>query len=170
MGVFVKINLLNNDKGHAVLEFSLSLFFLFTLTAGIVDFGNILNQYTVVAEAAHQGARFASGISFLKTNGELDSLTDSQLACPVTSTARMVNPPPKEAEEHTKIQQRVDQVLALTDRNLEQDSLCITSALEDSSTGGTDKNVVVKVEVAYQTILYGRFPINATARAPFLQN
>lgn len=170
MGVIVKTNLLKDEKGHAVLEFSLSLFFLFTLTAGIVDFGNILNQYTVVAEAAHQGARFASGNSFLKTNGDLDNLSDSQTACPTSSTTRIINPPPKEEEEHKKIQERVDQVLALSDRNLEQDSLCITSALEDSSTGGTDKNVVVRVEVAYQTILYGRFPINATAKAPFLQN
>ena len=168
------INLLKEETGHALLEFSLSLFFLFTLTAGIVDFGNILNQYSVVTEAAHQGARFASGNSLLERNGYLDKLSASQTAAacttPISPTTRLSSPSAKELQGHQKIQDRVDQILSLTDTNLANDSLCITSALEDSTSGGTDKNVVITVEVAYQSILYGRFPIRAQARAPFLQN
>lgn len=160
------LNSINNEKGHAILEFSLSLFFLFALTAGIVDFGNILNQYTVVTEAAHQGARFASGNSFLSNNAQVVNVGGAQSCTSAVPSAVQG----KELEAHTKIQERVDQILGLSDRNLLQDSLCIATTLEDSTSGGTDKNVVVNIDVAYQSILYGRFPIKATAKAPFLQN
>ena len=151
------------ESGHAMLEMVIGLIFLFNLTAGIIDFGSILSDYSSVVEAAHQGALLAS------TNNHLQSNTDQKFGnCPSSLTARSAPLPLKEQNEHQKIDERVQQILNIQDSMLDQNSLCITSTLENSS-NTTDKNVVVTVQVAYDTLLYGSIPIKAQARAPFLQ-
>ena len=158
----------NPESGHAILEMAIAIIFLFNLTAGVIDFGCVLTNYSSVVEAAHQGALLAS------TNNHFQTNSDSTFGnCPSSPTARSVPLPKKEQQEHQKIDERVQQILNIEDSALDQNSLCITSALEDSSgnltTNSTDKNVVVTVEVAYDTLLYGSIPIRAQARAPFLQ-
>ena len=154
-----------NESGHAMIEMAISLVLFFNLTAGIIDFGSILNDYSSVVEAAHQGALLAS------TNNHFQNETDRNFGnCQNSSqTQRSGNPISiKELEEHKKVDQRVQQILNIDDSSLDQQSLCITSSLENASSS-TDKNVVVTVEVAYDTLLYGSIPIKAQARAPFLQ-
>jgi len=157
---------LKSESGHAMLEMAIGIIFLFNLTAGIIDFGNVLNDYSSVVEAAHQGALLAS------TNNHLQNNTNQKFGnCQVSRLSRSSSKlPDKEKSEHTKIDERVQQILNIEDSALDQNSLCITSSLENSSnTSSTDKNVVVTVQVAYDTLLYGSIPIKAQARAPFLQ-
>ena len=158
---------LKSESGHAMLEMAIGIIFLFNLTAGIIDFGNVLNDYSSVVEAAHQGALLASTNNHLQTNTDETfgyCNKSKKLAFKSTPT------PKKEMEQHQKIDERVQQILNIEDSALDQHSLCITSSLENSSnTSSTDKNVVVTVEVAYDTLLYGSIPIKAQARAPFLQ-
>lgn len=48
------------NKGQSLVELTLVLVILLTLFAGMVEFGNLLNQYITVVDAAREGARFAS--------------------------------------------------------------------------------------------------------------
>lgn len=47
-------------KGQSLIELTLVLTILLTLLTGMVEFGNLLNQYITVVDAAREGARFAS--------------------------------------------------------------------------------------------------------------
>ena len=156
---------LQSEKGHAMIEMAIGLVFLFNITAGVIDFGSILNDYSAVVEAAHQGALLAA------TNNHLETNTDQQFGnCRVNQSLNRVTPPSlTEQQAHENIDQRVQRILNIDDSSLENESLCVTSSLENSSAGAQDKNVVVTVEVAYKTLLYGSIPIKAQARAPFLQ-
>jgi hypothetical protein len=48
------------NKGQSLVELSLVLLILIVMLVGAVEFGNLLNQYTTVIDAARAGARFAS--------------------------------------------------------------------------------------------------------------
>jgi hypothetical protein len=50
----------NWKKGQSLIELTLVLTILLTLLTGMVEFGNLLNQYITVVDAAREGARFAS--------------------------------------------------------------------------------------------------------------
>jgi hypothetical protein len=47
-------------KGQSFVELALILLLLLTLLTAVVEFGNLLNQYIIVVDAARAGARFAS--------------------------------------------------------------------------------------------------------------
>lgn len=49
-----------NNRGQALVEFALILPVLMLLVVGVMEFGLIINQYMVVAEAAREGARSAA--------------------------------------------------------------------------------------------------------------
>lgn len=51
---------IKNNRGQAIVEFALVIPWLILLIVGIMEFGLILNQYMVVAEAAREGARSAA--------------------------------------------------------------------------------------------------------------
>lgn len=51
---------IKNNRGQAIVEFALVIPWLLLLVVGILEFGLILNQYMVVAEAAREGARSAA--------------------------------------------------------------------------------------------------------------
>lgn len=51
---------IKNSRGQALVEFALALPVLILLVIGMMDFGIIINQYMVVAEAAREGARSAA--------------------------------------------------------------------------------------------------------------
>jgi Flp pilus assembly protein TadG len=53
-------NWIKNNRGQAVVEFALILPVLTLLLAGMMEFGLVINQYMVVAEAAREGARSAA--------------------------------------------------------------------------------------------------------------
>ena len=156
---------LRSESGHAMLEMAISLIFLFNLTAGIIDFGCVLNNYPTIVEAAHQGALLAS------TNNHLQTNTNQKFSnCINKRTNSGSKTSYQEEKEHQKIDERVQQILNVPESMLVKDSLCVTSSVEDSSTkNSNDKNVVVTVEIAYNTLFYGSIPIRAQARAPFLQ-
>jgi hypothetical protein len=48
------------NKGQSLVELTLVLMLLLTLLVGMVEFGNLLNQYITVVDAAREGARFGS--------------------------------------------------------------------------------------------------------------
>ncbi|MCX6082869.1 MAG: pilus assembly protein [Chloroflexi bacterium] len=48
------------SKGQSLVELTLVLVILLSLLTGMVEFGNLLNQYITVVDAAREGARFAS--------------------------------------------------------------------------------------------------------------
>jgi hypothetical protein len=48
------------SKGQSLIELTLVFFVIMTLLVGMVEFGNLLNQYITVTDAAREGARFAS--------------------------------------------------------------------------------------------------------------
>lgn len=56
------INFIKKQKniGQSLVELSLILLLMLTLLTGAVEFGNLLNQYINVVDAARAGARFAS--------------------------------------------------------------------------------------------------------------
>jgi hypothetical protein len=158
--------ILGNESGHAILEFAISLFFLGTLTMGIVDFGNVLNDYASLTEAAHQGARYGSGNIHLQSTTPISQLTGDQQGCP-TSVITRTGPGTPEDDAHLELQERVSEVLGLNTTQLKQDSLCVTSRLENS---GSYQNIVVDVQVAYTSMIFGPLPIKVQARAPYLHN
>jgi len=47
-------------KGQSIVELTLILLMLLTLLTAVVEFGNLLNQYIIVVDAARAGARFGS--------------------------------------------------------------------------------------------------------------
>lgn len=51
---------MKNNRGQALVEFALILPVLLLLVVGVMEFGLIINQYMVVAEAAREGARSAA--------------------------------------------------------------------------------------------------------------
>lgn len=51
---------IKNNRGQAIVEFALVIPWLLLLVVGILEFGLILNQYMVVAEASREGARSAA--------------------------------------------------------------------------------------------------------------
>lgn len=51
---------LKNNRGQALVEFALMLPVLLLLVVGVMEFGLVINQYMVVAEAAREGARSAA--------------------------------------------------------------------------------------------------------------
>jgi len=165
-------NMLLNESGQAMLEFAVSLFFLGGLTMGIIDFGNILNDYSALTEAAHQGARFGSGNLHLKdigdstTNDPVSRLTNDQAGCSTSITTKTGQGPATDGA-HRDLQNRVSQVLNLSKTQLNKDSLCVTSQLENTA---GDENIIVSVQVAYKSMLFGELPITVQAKAPFLHN
>jgi len=48
------------QRGQSLVEFALGAILLFTLIFGIIEFGRLIYAYSVVANAAREGARFAS--------------------------------------------------------------------------------------------------------------
>ena len=52
--------LIQNNRGQALVEFALILPILLLLIIGSMEFGLIIHQYLVVAEAAREGARSAA--------------------------------------------------------------------------------------------------------------
>ena len=50
----------NRERGQSLTEFAVSLVFLLTLLAGVVDLGRMFFVYVTVREAAQEGAAFAS--------------------------------------------------------------------------------------------------------------
>lgn len=51
---------IKNHRGQTIVEFALVIPWLILLVVGVMEFGLILNQYMVVAEAAREGARSAA--------------------------------------------------------------------------------------------------------------
>jgi len=51
---------IKNNRGQAMVEFALILPFLLLLIIGSMEFGLVINQYMVLAEAAREGARSAA--------------------------------------------------------------------------------------------------------------
>ncbi|MBP2626276.1 MAG: TadE family protein [Firmicutes bacterium] len=51
---------IKNNRGQALVEFALMLPVLLLLVVGVMEFGLIINQYMVLAEAAREGARSAA--------------------------------------------------------------------------------------------------------------
>ncbi len=48
------------SQGQSLVELTLVLVLLLSMLTGMVEFGNLLNQYITVTDAAREGARFAS--------------------------------------------------------------------------------------------------------------
>jgi len=48
------------QRGQSLVEFALGAILLFTLIFGIIEFGRLIYAYSVVANAAREGARFAA--------------------------------------------------------------------------------------------------------------
>lgn len=58
--MYVLTQYLKNNRGQALVEFALILPVFMLLVVGMLEFGVIINQYLVVAEAAREGARSAA--------------------------------------------------------------------------------------------------------------
>jgi hypothetical protein len=72
---FSVLNLKNKDKGQSFVELTLVLVILLSLLTGMIEFGNLLNQYITVVDAAREGARFGSNDEpFIRT---------ASVSCPV---------------------------------------------------------------------------------------
>lgn len=54
------VNSLKHKKGQSLVELTLVLGILLTLLVGMVEFGNLLNQYVNLVDGAREGARFGS--------------------------------------------------------------------------------------------------------------
>ncbi|NPV08793.1 MAG: pilus assembly protein [Anaerolineae bacterium] len=48
------------QRGQTLVEFALGAILLFTVVFGIVEFGRVIYAYSVVANSAREGARFAA--------------------------------------------------------------------------------------------------------------
>lgn len=51
---------IKNNRGQALVEFALIIPVLLLLVVGVMEFGLVINQYMVMAEAAREGARSAA--------------------------------------------------------------------------------------------------------------
>lgn len=61
MGVtWLVFNCIRNNRGQTLVEFAIILPVLLLLVVGMMEFGLVINQYMVVAEAAREGARSAA--------------------------------------------------------------------------------------------------------------
>jgi Flp pilus assembly protein TadG len=49
-----------SERGQSLTEFALSLVFLFILLAGVVDFGRVFFAYTIIRDAAQEGAVYGA--------------------------------------------------------------------------------------------------------------
>jgi len=58
--VFLRTKYIKNNRGQALVEFALVLPVLLLLIVGSMEFGLVINQYMVLAEAAREGARSAA--------------------------------------------------------------------------------------------------------------
>jgi hypothetical protein len=56
----LKFDWKKSSKGQSFVELTLILIVLLTLLAGMVEFGNLLNQYINLVDGAREGARFGS--------------------------------------------------------------------------------------------------------------
>lgn len=60
----------SKNRGQSFVELALVLFFLLLLLSGMVEFGNLLNQYVNLVDGAREGARYGSNNDpFLLSDG-----------------------------------------------------------------------------------------------------
>ena len=66
-----------NNKGQSFIELALLMSTLLLLVVGLIEFGNMLNQYINLVDGAREGARFGSNTDpFLITTGSLQGTYD----------------------------------------------------------------------------------------------
>ena len=91
--------LMRDEKGTNVIEFTFVAMFLFTLVAGIVDFGGAYHNYIILVNASREGARLYSRLPCKSDNrsaletavkaavvGEADKQLDSNVTDSVIKT------------------------------------------------------------------------------------
>ena len=66
------ISLRKAGKGQSFVELAIVFMLLLSMLAGVVEFGNLLNQYINVIDGDREGARFASNTSPFLTPGSDD--------------------------------------------------------------------------------------------------
>lgn len=79
------------QRGQSLVEFALGAILLFTLIFGIIEFGRLIYAYSVVANAAREGARFAS-VNPTATAGDVQAAAQA-LAVGVPITVVGYTPP-----------------------------------------------------------------------------
>jgi hypothetical protein len=65
----------NKSVGQSLIELSLILLVLLILLTGMIEFGNLLNQYINIIDGAREGARFGSNDDPFESHLDVDGVT-----------------------------------------------------------------------------------------------
>ena len=154
------------EAGIAILELLIASPFLFILIIGVIDIGRLINQYLLLNYAVSAGVLEAMSQPNL-TPGKFIKGTPNQI-CPETVTGLEATPD----TQHQKIQERVINLVQLTDRAL-SGNVCVRSTLQIAPTAANDpreKTVTVEVFTDYNALfpLFNGLPIVLQSTGPYL--
>ena len=154
------------EAGIAILELLIASPFLFILIIGVIDIGRLINQYLLLNYAVSAGVLEAMSQPNL-TPGKFVKGTPNQI-CPSTVTDPVATPD----TQHQKIQERVINLVQLTDRAL-SGNVCVRSTLQIAPTVANDpreKTVTVEVFTDYNALfpLFNGLPIVLQSTGPYL--
>lgn len=152
----------DSEGGIAVVEFVIALPFLAALLMSIYDVGQVLNQYLLMNEAVHEGARMASGQIALSELAEYQQLTGDQNCTGGAVTGN-------DSEVHEEFHQRIMGLINLQNKWVTGNSVCIKTGLTPGAVG-SDRNVYVRAQATYQGMfpLFNGLSISVQAEAPYL--
>ena len=141
-------------------EFALALPVLVLLITSVLDLGHMLNSYMVLTEAAHNGARLASGLPIANA-GEAGCF-DPPAAGPAVVDAQ-------DLVYHQQVRGRVQNILSNHDTGGSMTALCIGSGVEAGAPA--DRDVYIQVSARYDSFfpLFELLPVRIRVQAPFLQ-
>ncbi|MCB0344229.1 MAG: pilus assembly protein [Bdellovibrionales bacterium] len=152
----------DSERGIAIVEFAIALPFLVALFMSVYDVGQVLNQYLLMNEAVHEGARMASGQIDLTQVAEYQQLTaDQNCAGGATSGG--------DSESHQEFHERIMGLVNLQNAWVTGNSVCIKTGLTPGAAAG-DQNVYVRAQATYQGLfpLFNGLSISVQAEAPYL--
>jgi hypothetical protein len=146
------------ELGVATTEFAICCPMLVIVITASLDFASVLGQFGQLEESIHDGIRYASSISGLETD-EFQGLTPGVAAsCQVKGSSPL----------HQLLQNRVLELIRTNTRNLDLNSICINSWVQDAASGG--KIIKLKVQVNYNGVFpaAASLPLTVEAMGPIL--
>ncbi|MCC6220555.1 MAG: pilus assembly protein [Deltaproteobacteria bacterium] len=161
---------MKSEKGSAVLEFSISLFFITVLMVGVIDVGNMINDYLALTQIAREGTRVAaSKLGLASTEVGAICVFDSSTAIKCCTSSGCSNAC---GQEHFEVQQRVFNLIQSQKLSLQADSIVIASYYCQNPVAANPQGDKTKVQISarYEAFfpLFNGNGINVSEVGPYL--
>jgi len=146
------------ELGVATTEFAICCPMLVIVITASLDFASVLSQFGQLEKSIHDGVRYASSISVLES-GNFRGLTPGALpACGPTGSSAL----------HQLLQNRVMELVRTNSKNLDLNSLCISTLVQPSANGG--RTLRLRIQVNYNGVFPGAasLPLTVEALGPIL--